>query len=283
MTAVVCFALTAVWACSKQAPAPDPDDPGVIAAYERFVEIRMTKPVDFQALTLLYQTRLSPYVGRAANRCGCDLAPAIRSALEQGREGRNPAVAAQIAEKSIQRAFIITFTKNLKRLKETVEDDESLRLIEEAAPVIRSTAARRSQWVGKENEYPDLLDEIMGRLVAGAGRGNAEVVTAAVAQAEALVTRILVLSVFYELDGLEKARGRDEDKAGEKRVEAQIYHLNLTDLHLERSREGAHTVADQLAGPITRVDVDLVRNLLKADFSEEISDVDPAILGLAAR
>ncbi|MFC1889095.1 hypothetical protein ACFL4G_04995 [Thermodesulfobacteriota bacterium] len=284
LTAAACVALTAAWACSKpEAPEADPVDPGVVAAYGQFVETRRTRPIDFQALTGLYQTRLAPYIRRAADRFGCDLDPAIRAALEQGREGRNPAVVAQIADKTIQRAFILTFTQSLKRLRETVEDDESLRLVREAEPVIRSTADRRSQWAGKGSEYPDLLDRIMGRLVAGAGRRNIEAVAEAGAQLESLVTKVLVLSVFYELYGLEKAREWDEDKAGEKRIEAQIYHLDLTGAHLERNREGAHIVADQLAGPTDWVDIDLVRKLLKTDFSEEISDVDPTILGLAAQ
>ncbi len=271
-----------ICACSgPKAPDTEPEALDVVEAYGRFVEIRRAEPIDFKALIELYETSLATYVRRAAGRYGIEIDRPIRPALEQGRAGRSIYANAQVAEKSIQRAFILTFTRSLDRLEKSADRAESLSLIQEAAPVIRSTAERRSRWAGKGSEYTDLFDAAMNKLTGAAGQGRMEAVSEAKAQLDALVTKVLVLSVFYELDGLEKARGKDADKTAEKQVEAKIYHMNLVEEHKERNNSGAGTVAGQLSGPADQIDIDMVRRILGNDFKADISDVDPSLLGLS--
>lgn len=255
----------------------------VVEAYGRFVEVRRARPIDFEALTEIYESDLAHYVRETAGRYGTDLDPIIRDALEKGRAGAEVHSHAQIAEKSIQRAFILTFTRSLKQLQEDVEHRKSLRLLLEAAPVLRSTVGRRSRWVGKGATYTDLFDAAMERLRQAAEGKNRESLAEADAQLGSLVTKVLVLSVFYELDGLEKSRGKDADEAGEKREEARIYQLSLMAEHRSRDEEGAVTVSDQLALSVDQIDIDLVRELLKNAFQGEIAGVDPSLLGLARR
>ena len=211
----------------------------VVEAYGRFVEARRARPVDFEVLTKIYELDLVTHVRETDGRYGTDLDPIIRDALEKGRAGREIHAHAQIAEKSIQRAFILNFTRSLKQLREDAEHRKGLPRLLEAAPVLRATAGRRSRWVGKGAEYTDLFDAAMQRLQRAAGLKNRESLAEAGAQLDSLVTKVLVLSVFYELDGLEKSRGKDADKAGEKREEARIYHLTLMKEHRSRDEEGA--------------------------------------------
>ena len=160
---------------------------------------------------------------------------------------------------------------------------KSLPRLLEAAPVLRATAGRRSGWVGKGAEYTDLFDAAMQRLRQAAEGKNRESLAEAGAQLASLVTKVLVLSVFYELEGLEQARGKDADKAGEKREEARIYHLSLVTEHRSRDEQGAVAASEQLALPVEQIDIGLVRELLNNAFRGEIADVDPSLLGLARR
>ena len=255
----------------------------VVEAYGRFVEVRIARPIDFELLTEIYELDLTDYVRETDGRYGTDLDPIIRDALQKGREGAEVHSHAQIAEKSIQRAFILTFTRSLKQLQEGVEHRKSLPRLLEAAPVLRSTVGRRSRWVGKGAAYTDLFDAAMEQLRQAAEGKNRESLAEADAQLGSLVSKVLVLSVFYEIDGLEKSRGKDADKAGEKREEARIYHLSLMTEHRSRDEEGAATVSEQLADSIDQIDIDLVRELLMNEFQGEIADVDPSLLGLARR
>ncbi len=255
----------------------------VVEAYGRFVEVRRARPVDFEVLTEIYESDLVTYVRETDDRYGTHLDPIIRDALEKGRTGRAIHAHAQIAEKSIQRAFILTFTRSLKQLREDAEHRKSLPRLLEAAPVLRSTAGRRSRWVGKGAEYTELFDAAMAQLRQAAERNDRESLAEAGAQLGSLVTKVLVLSVFYELEGLEKSRGKDADKASEKREEARIYYLSLVTQHRSRDEEGAASVSEQLALSVGQIDVDLVRELMSNEFAGEIADVDASLLGLARR
>ena len=280
--AAILLVLVLPCACSgSKAPNTEQKVLDVVEAYGRFVEIRRAEPIDFEALIQLYETSLATYVRRAAVRYGIEFHRPIIPALEQGRAGRSIYANAQVAEKSIQRAFILTFTRSLDRLEKPADRVESLSLIQEAAPVIRSTAGRRSGWAGKGSEYTDLFDAAMSKLTRTVEQGRMEAVSEAKAQLDALVTKALVLSVFYELDGLEKARGLDSDRTAEKQVEAKIYHMNLMEVHKEHNDRGADTVAGQLSGGADQIDIDMVRRILGNDFKADISDVDPSLLGLS--
>ena len=254
-----------------------------VGAYGRFVEVRRGEPVDFKVLTEIYGSDLAAYVRETDGRYGTHLDAIVRDALEKGSAGREIHAHAQIAEKSVQRAFILTFTRSLQQLREDVEHRNSLLLLLEAAPVLRATAGRRSQWVGKGAEYADLFDAAMEQLRQAAEAKNRESLAEAGAELASLVTKVLVLSVFYELDGLEKSRGKDAEDAGEKREEARIYHLSLVTEHRARDEEGAASVSEQLALSADRIDIDLVRELMGNEFQAEIAEVDPSLLGLARR
>ena len=276
------LALALLWSCSgPKAPETTSETMGAVEAYGRFVEIRRAKPVDFEALIELYDFHLAPYVRDASERHGVDLEPTIRAALAQGRAGRDVHAVAQVAEKTIQRAFILTFTKDLAAIEGVLQDPERIARIREAAQVLRSVAERRSRWAGKGSEYPDLFDAAWTRLFEAAGRKDRAAAAEAKDQLQALTIKGIVLSVFYELEGLEEARGKDEDKVAEKRVEAQIYHRNIARTHEKRNALGAATVAGALAGPAEAIDVDLVRRVLRSDFAGELTDIDPKRLGLA--
>ena len=273
-----------VLGCGRSSPeVPDAPkgDLNPSTAFARFVELRRSPPADFDALSRHYRADLESFVREADGRNGTDFDREITTALERGRAGKDVSANAQVAEKTVQRAFILTFSRSLDKLEKNPDDGTSLARALTCAPVIRTAALRRSRWVGKGDEYADAFDAAVSRIAPAAGGKKPGDSRSAAARLRALVNKTLVLSVFYELGGLEKARGADADKAAEKRVEAQIYHANLLEEHAKRDAGGAETVAGQLAGPIDRMDIDLVRNVLKSDFAREISDVDSLLLGLS--
>ncbi len=266
---------------SSETPAAPKGDLKPSSAFARFVDIRKALPTDFKALTDHYRTDLAAFVRGADERNGTDFHPVIAAALEKGLGGKDVSVNAQVAEKTIQRAFILTFSRSLDELGKSPNDGPALVRALGCAPVIRTTALRRSRWVGKGDEYGDAFDAAMNRLIPAAGGKKPGEPESAAIRLRDLVHKILVLSVFYELDGLEKARGADSDKAAEKCAEARVYHANLLGEQTWRDPRGAETVAGQLAGPIDRIDIDLLRKVLKSAFTREISDVDPSLLGLS--
>lgn len=262
---------------SKSQPVKQPE---TSQDYGRFVELRRNPPVDFAALTDLYRKDLAAYVKQVDQRYATGLDQEATQALEKCRAGLDMPANVQIAEKSVQRAFILSFSGSLELLGDDPGHQTAKEAVLQSMPIIRSMATRRSQWAGKQMQYQDDFDAIMRRIMAAADSYDRKLMTAAQTEAEALLVKLVALSVFYELDGLEKSRGQEAAKSAEKRAEAWMYYRSLNQEHQRRNPEGARTVGEQLIKTPDLVEIDLVQAVLAQDFSREIAGLDPKLLGL---
>ena len=264
----------------KSAPSSPPPEKELPASfYTRFVEVRRTPPIDVAALSALYSKELRTYVQITDKLLGIDQDASITGALDRAAQGDSPRVNGQVAEKTIQRAFVLSLRRGVVDLLANPADPKGLQTILDVVPVIASTADRRSQWVGKGSEYTNAWKGMIQSLQGAFDRKEPERLKIACRRIDAFVTKIFVLSVFYELVGLENARGADEIKAAEKRVEATIFHKNILEQHRRRDSQGAEVVAGQLTQPISQIDIELLRKILQRGFESEIADIDPSILG----
>jgi hypothetical protein len=270
--------------CTKNEEAPPAtqvvDKLGANPAVNKYIAFVTERRADrdFTKLAGLYAGLLQTYVTEADARHGAKLAAAIDGALTAGRAGTDPAVNAQIAEKSIQRAFMLDFFVGLDTLTTNVTDQDAYRRVVRVAPLVKAVAARREAWTGQPG-YGSTLDRALANLFDAVNDQNAAGARLAAEQVAAQSEKMILLSVFYELHGLAAARGDDPSHAGEKRVEALLYYQSFYPAHLKRHESGAKTVLEQLSAPVDKIDVDLVRSILRADFTAELLGLDPQLLG----
>jgi len=285
--------------CAKPEPpaatptpaAPEPVDAvaqasvnltGLAADLSEFVSIRRAKPVDFAALKQLYEKGLRGYVTKVDESYGTQLAAVVSQAIAQGLQGQDIPANAQWAEKTIQRAFILDFSTSLARVGEPAGEESDAALwarIKAATPVARAIAERRSDWTGRGTEFPDLFDTLLRQVESHAAAREATPLRQSREQVAGLMHKMLVLSVFYELGGCEKARGVNADEAVEKVVEAQIYFQSVDQESRKRDDAAAAAIAGELAKKPEQVDIDLVRSLLRKLYEPEVKDIDGALLG----
>jgi len=255
---------------------------GLSADLGQFVSIRRSKPVDFAILKELYKKNLQSYVTKVDEYNGTQLDAIVSQALDQGLEGQNIPANVQRAEKTIQRAFILDFLTSLDRFGKShgQEPDDALRArIKAAAPVLRAIAERRGTWTGQGSDYTDLFDGALQQIQSHTAEQESAVLLQSKEQITALMRKMLVLSVFYELDGSEKARGLTPDEAVEKLVEAEIYFQSLYEESKKRDDNAADAIAGELAKKPDQADIDLVRSLLRKLYESEVKDIDSALLG----
>ena len=256
---------------------------GLAAKLGEFVSIRRNKPTDFNALKALYESSLKDYVIMVDQEYNTSLDKTVMTAINEGGTGPLAYANAQRAEKSIQRAFILDYMNTLNLLAKSKEGDSTEMLdqrLKTSAPILRSAAQRRSTWTGKGQEYVDNFDSAMQMFQKALGEHNAEKMKLAKGQMDSLVNKVLVLSVFYELGGMEKARGKDENVAAEKKVEAEIYYSSVFDEHNKRDAAAAKSVFEQFKKDPNQIDIDTVRTLLTNQFSTELTGIDPTLLGI---
>lgn len=287
--------LSLITACQKpQAPAakkPPVPAPKVIQkekalapveAYAHFVTIRRSSPIDFDKLQKLYIKSLKHYVQASDEIFGTTLDTAVVQALSDAMVGKDVGANAQVAEKSIQRAFILRFTSSLERLEKDMTDAASFSEVTKNLPVIQTVATRRSEWVNKGTEYVDTLNQAMETLSKAITEKNQASLSESATRIFAIENKVILLSVMYELGGLAETRGTDMSEAGEKRVEAGMYYLSLKPEHEKRNKAGAATVSEMFEKPVDQIDVDLLQKILYSDFKSDLADVDKNLLGQAS-
>ena len=295
--------VSGMFACSKpaqeQAPAAESQPPAVenqappakveakteatppsekMETIIQFVMIRKTKPTDFDALTQLYDEKLKGYVTAADKRYGTTLDADVQKALADGKAGKDVYAAAQTAEKSIQRAFILTFQNSLAAIIDG-KDGENLAMLKETAPFIDGMAQRRGNSTGTGKEYTETFWATYKAFLDAVESKDAAKIKQTGEALSAFSNKMIVLSVFYELKGLKDTRGTDDNTAAEKLVEARLYHMNLAPEHQKRDAQGSATVTAELAKAPADVDVELVGSILKKDFQSETAGLDKNILG----
>jgi hypothetical protein len=291
---LLAFSFAACAAPGQTPPAPAPgnaDKPAAAVAgtsipspvlpevLNTIVAIRKEKVVNFSAMLATYEGELSDYVQSVDKAYQTTLDKETRDAIAAGAAGKDIAANKQIAEKSIQRAFILAFQKSLAALNESAEDPVVIARLTSASPITRSVAQRRSEWIGKGTEYPDAFDAAFNLLKKAFEDKDRASQAKTAKQLEALFTKSIVLSVFYELEGLAQARGKNAEEAAEKRAEASMYYKSLREAHELRNKAGATAVLDQFKLEPDKIDLEVLRKILKVDFKAELADVDAAKLG----
>lgn len=258
-------------------PVAQPATPTPILAdvFMELMKLRKTSPIDFSAMEALFSQHLAGYVAQADQRFGIKLAEEIQRALTEAKAGQNIYGNAQTIEKLIHYAHYLHFTEALQALQAKTGDEASWAELEKARPVIQATVLRRSQWVGLNEEYQtrfvDLLNDVK--------TGKAESFDAL----RSLLTKVYLLSVLYELDGLGQARGQDADKTAEKMAEASAYYRFVAKETAQRDEAGQQTVSQQFALPAEEMDLDAVKHILARVFAPELADIPPDRIGLAGK
>ncbi len=286
LTMVLCLALVLA-ACTKPVEEKPPAtsvieqlEPGAaVEHYAELVRVRRAQPIDFAKMTALYDNHLRAYVVAADGRYGTKLAAEATRALQAGAAGDNPVVSAQIAEKSIQRAFILTFLRSLDELAAGGASEDAYKRVVTSVRVIDAIALRRGKWAGKEREYADALQFASVRLFEAINSREQGSIAATAPQVADLARKMILLSVFYELQGLAKTRGTDADKASEKLVEARIYYDSLRPEHHRRNAKSAASVAKELARTPDQINIALLGTILRNDFLGELIGIEPHLLG----
>ena len=260
-----------------QEPAVSPVD-----LYYKMITIRKNRPLNDESFIASYEKvpALVKYVKDTDMRYTTQFDRRIRMAMRKVEAETDLYPDAQMAEKTVQRAFLTNFFKGVDQLAADPKDDATFARVHEASTVLRNTASRRGKWTGKGGEYTDRFDLLLESFEEAVKKGVVEDIQKAGNALKAFSTKTLVLSVFYELTGLEKSRGKDDSEAREKRVEALVYYESIMDEHKGRNGDGAATVMTQLSQTIDQIDLDLVKTILKKDYKAEIQDVKPEILGL---
>jgi len=289
---LVVLSITALTACEAQQPSPAvvgseapvaqekaAENLDLLSAWQKLMTIRKTTPIDFEAIRLLYEANIAAFVREVDQQESKQIDLDIVQAIAAGTKGQDANYHAQIVDKLTQYAGYLAFVGGWEMKLKGKADESIMQRLEQSVPIVRAATMRRSQWVDKGDQYPSAFDAATKKLGELVAQGQTDQAQATWQELENLLNKVYVLSVFYELGGLLEARGDDEVKASEKIAETRVYYRFVASVHQQRNPDGAKTVNQQLAKPIADIDVDLIRQILRQDFTGELTDIKPSLLG----
>lgn len=193
--------------CMKPATDSAPSFSSIFFAIET---VRKNKPVQFDridSLVAIHADSLQKWDSVSYAH--------IQRALADAHEGTRPHVQSQIISKTLQ---LIFFNRLHRALARTFPHDTShtADLYECLSP----TVLRRSEWIGKNRELDELFRNALRSYLSHDGSNTPN---PAVPIMKDLLIKTYFFSVLYEFEGIEKNRGKDEEKCEEKEIEALLF------------------------------------------------------------
>ena len=251
---LVLCATALLMCCKEDEPVFDPS-----VHFVAMETTRAQKPVDFGALAETYTTNLAQYV----QGIDAEAHQRVTQALEKGRAGEQPHVQSQVVSKVLQKAFFAEAVAAMERLKglRGKEYQKELAALKGLYRCLQPTVVRRSEWIGLERELDERCRHELGGLN---GTPDGQTVALKTAALESLLTRVYVLSVLYELEGIEKNRGVDSLKCEEKVTEATLFLETVTPY--ARSDSIATALQQELGKGYAELDVEAARALVRQAF-----------------
>lgn len=243
--------------------------------YFRLVEARQARPLDFHRIKDIYREGLSDYLRVVDRESAWFLCDRVETALQDGERGIEPFANLQTAEKLIQYAFYLDLLGAMNSLSPGGDNLDAFSRIEGAVPVLKATADRRGRWLGRGGELGELLVGLLERISTTASLGDQASLREARLEMEDFFSAVYLLSVLYELEGLESARGRDPIATAEKLAETRIFYLFIRDRHRRLNLDGARSVQETIALSPELIDIELVRTILRQDFARELFYLTP--------
>ena len=196
--------------------------------FYKIENLRKAKPLNFLAIAKIFNENLRANYYESHT----DIVSKIDKAITAGIDNIKPHIQSQIISKELQKLFYLELIES----KDVTENILALK------PIL----LRRGKWVGKEGEYFDIVSskEASKNLVK-----------------ETLV-KVFITSVFYELQGIEENRGKDDIKCEEKMVEARIFFETIANEINDVKTK--NEISAQLNKTFTDIDIARTRELLNS-------------------
>ncbi|MCU0608670.1 MAG: hypothetical protein MUF22_02735 [Chitinispirillaceae bacterium] len=171
------------------------------------------KPVDFTAIEKVYRANLSSLV----RAYGQPLSGEIDSAIERGKRCEQVAVQKQWLDKGLQQAIYHTALQNLDRAQ---DDTLALKKAEDLIACLGTVMDRRAKWYSDGVPYKDQVSSAFSAMKGAPTENKAR----SIVTIKAVLNKVYLLSLIWEMRGLAAARGKGGDAPAMKKLEGTIYY-----------------------------------------------------------
>jgi hypothetical protein len=223
-------------------------------------QARKNKPIDFAVINDQYRQQLQSFIAGSNSAAHQE----IVNAINQGMNKKQPHIQSQVVSKVLQLVFYRELVKSLDHLlqaKDPAVCQQEYVKVSALYQALSPLVTRRGEWIGQGQALDQACLLLLPDLQSFPPDDKAR---AAAQSLREVLRNAYVLSVYYELEGIEKARGADIPKCEEKQTEAILFFRAVADQAANDSLR--QVLAAALERPFTEMDIPLMRTQLRIAF-----------------
>jgi len=235
-----------------------------IDAYKEINRLRHKEEIDFDKIENIYTDVLQDTVQARDEEFSTNMDQYIQAAFYGVENGQNPALAAQIVDKTLKRTFYLSVKHELdEAIEEFNNKEEAHHKLDEAVvyyEAIAGTAKKRSE---------DLHEGILSGLKsARRAIENDKLIDLKIADQiiGKTIIKVFHASVLHEAEEVEEYIAENPEKAKIKQMEGLVYYQAIKGKVKSNNKMGHVVVADMLSGDISEVDYDIILKELNRGF-----------------
>jgi len=235
-----------------------------IKAYKKINQLRHEEEIDFAAIKEIYTKHLQKTVQARDEEFSTNMDQYIQAAFYGVENGQNPALAAQIVDKTLKRTFYLSVKHELdEAIEEFNNKEEAHHKLDEAVvyyEAIAGTAKKRSE---------DLHEGILSGLKsARRAIENDKLIDLKIADQiiGKTIIKVFYASVLHEAEEVEEYIAENPAKAKVKQMEGLVYYQTIKGKVKPNNKIGHIIVGDMLSGDISEFDYDVILEEISRGF-----------------
>lgn len=240
---------------------------------------RKNKIGSIAAIDSIYSKELSSFVKSVDSTSDV----VIMNAIKKGQKNEAIHVQSQIISKTIQKVFFNETVRLLGILQNESNEfiyNKTVKNIIKYYSILSPTVIRRSEWVGKKREFEETcrmqLEQIKTSFKNQGVDKKASMLgdilkDVHILSIENTLVEVYLLSVFYELDGIAKNRGKSAETCEEKVAEGRIFFEIVKKYAKDTTLVNDITSSFEIN--YNEMDIEKIKKLISKAFLYEIPEV----------
>ncbi len=254
-----------------------------VLSFQTISALRKQNPVDADALLLEYETGMQSLTQQVDEQAGLRLDSDVLAAIENVRDDKDPDLAVQVIDKTLQRVFFQTIIDRITAVRDDFDDQTTAELVAQwdeasaAFEAIKGTAARENKVITTDRQTIQTADNpgldveitnafLRGRTALNKENSDEDKITVAIERQNIRLSlaRAYYIGVLREIDGILSNREREPNVAREKQKEGEIFYRIIEEFIVRDNPTGNLLIKDQLIGNLS----DVVADQLTSELSK---------------
>lgn len=265
-----------------------------VTSFQEIGVLRKTKPIDADAILVKYTGSLQALTQEVDAKFTLTLDSILLAAIEAIRNNKEPDLAAQVIDKTLQRVFFQTILERITSVRDEFDSKSTAELglkwdeATAAFEAIRGTAARENKVITADRQAietgsnPGLDVQISDALARGKlalNKANATEDKIAIGIERQIIrlsmARVYYIGVLREIEGIVSNRDREVEEALEKQTEGEYFYRIIEQFVSIDNPAGNVLIKSQLTGSVFGVSVnELVSELSKGFIGRVKSELN---------